>query len=121
MEQMMDRKVQAVHQHLDAFELRVLERPAPTIDVYAFRMDLASLQANLDALLALPEVEPESAPTAPIDDTVLDALIEDEMPPSDSSRHAGKHPRSSRTSDDTEAGRARKRERQQFEEARGHL
>nr|ABI34335.1 Integrase core domain containing protein [Solanum demissum] len=52
MEQMMDRKVQAVHQHLAAFELCVLERPAPTTDVFAFQMELGSIQADLDTLLA---------------------------------------------------------------------
>ena len=33
MEDMMDRKVQAVNKRLDAFELRVLERLAPAIDL----------------------------------------------------------------------------------------
>uniref|UniRef100_M1D9C2 Integrase core domain containing protein n=1 Tax=Solanum tuberosum TaxID=4113 RepID=M1D9C2_SOLTU len=35
MEGMMDRKVQAVNKRLDAFELRILERSAPTIDLSA--------------------------------------------------------------------------------------
>uniref|UniRef100_M1DYY6 Integrase core domain containing protein n=1 Tax=Solanum tuberosum TaxID=4113 RepID=M1DYY6_SOLTU len=115
MEHMMDRKVQAVHQRLDAFELRVLERPAPTTNVSAFHMELASLRADLDTLLALPETEPNSAPTSSVDYTVLDALFGDEMPPHSSSRHHGMRPRSSRASDDTKAGRASKRERQETE------
>uniref|UniRef100_M1DQM0 Integrase core domain containing protein n=1 Tax=Solanum tuberosum TaxID=4113 RepID=M1DQM0_SOLTU len=53
MEQMMDQKIQAIHKCLDAFELRVLERPTPTIDVTTFQMALASLRADVDALLAL--------------------------------------------------------------------
>ncbi|KAK4727051.1 hypothetical protein R3W88_031968 [Solanum pinnatisectum] len=110
MEQMMDYKVQAIHQHLDAFELRVLERPIPTTDVFAFWMDLVSLQADLDTLLASPEADPESTPTILVDDTVLDALFRDEMPPPNSFCHAGKCPWSSQTSDDTEAKRAHKRE-----------
>lgn len=40
---MIDRKIQAIHKYLDAFELRILERPAPTIDVTAFETNLARL------------------------------------------------------------------------------
>jgi len=36
MEHMMDAKIQRVQKCLDAFEFRVLERPAPTIDVTTF-------------------------------------------------------------------------------------
>lgn len=32
-----ERKIQAAHQRLDAFEFRVLTRPAPTIDLTFFR------------------------------------------------------------------------------------
>uniref|UniRef100_M1DKL7 Integrase core domain containing protein n=1 Tax=Solanum tuberosum TaxID=4113 RepID=M1DKL7_SOLTU len=39
MEGMMDRNVQAVNKRLDAFELRVLERPAPTIDLSFFQAE----------------------------------------------------------------------------------
>ncbi|XP_049405200.1 uncharacterized protein LOC125868633 [Solanum stenotomum] len=39
-------------------------------------MELASLQAYLDTLLAPPKTEPESAPTKSVDDTMLDALSE---------------------------------------------
>ncbi|KAG5590166.1 hypothetical protein H5410_040680 [Solanum commersonii] len=35
MEGLMDRKIQAVNNHLDAFKLRVLERPAPAIELAA--------------------------------------------------------------------------------------
>uniref|UniRef100_M1DIL4 Integrase core domain containing protein n=1 Tax=Solanum tuberosum TaxID=4113 RepID=M1DIL4_SOLTU len=75
MEGMMDRKIQAVKKHLDAFELRVLERPAPTIDLSSFQSELASLWADVDAILATRTVEPQAAPTALADDTVLDALF----------------------------------------------
>ncbi|KAK4713471.1 hypothetical protein R3W88_019378 [Solanum pinnatisectum] len=110
MEHMMDQKVQAIHKHLDAFELRVLKRPTPTTYVSSFQTELASLWADLNTLLAAPETEPESAPTTPIDNTTLDALFRDEMQSPTSSHHVGKHPRSSRASDDTEAGRVSKRE-----------
>ncbi|KAG5632509.1 hypothetical protein H5410_004226 [Solanum commersonii] len=64
MEDMMDRKVQAVNNHLDAFELRVLERPAPAIDLSALQADIASLQSDVEAILAALLVEPQVAPTA---------------------------------------------------------
>ncbi|KAG5611903.1 hypothetical protein H5410_023184 [Solanum commersonii] len=60
MECMMDRKVQAINKHLNAFELRAA---------------LASLQADVDAILATPIVEPQASPTALADDTMLDALF----------------------------------------------
>uniref|UniRef100_M1DL59 Integrase core domain containing protein n=1 Tax=Solanum tuberosum TaxID=4113 RepID=M1DL59_SOLTU len=65
MEHMMDHKVQALNQPLDAFERRVLERPAPTTDVSGFKTELASLRADLDTLLDPPETERESAPISP--------------------------------------------------------
>ncbi|WMV13519.1 hypothetical protein MTR67_006904 [Solanum verrucosum] len=52
MEQMMDRKIQAFNKRLDAFESRVLKRHAPTIDITTFHTELASLCADVDALLA---------------------------------------------------------------------
>uniref|UniRef100_M1DGE0 Integrase core domain containing protein n=1 Tax=Solanum tuberosum TaxID=4113 RepID=M1DGE0_SOLTU len=60
MEAKMDHKVQAVHKRLDAFELRVLERPAYTTDMSSFRIELASLRAVVDAILATPAVAPQS-------------------------------------------------------------
>ncbi|KAG5600567.1 hypothetical protein H5410_031937 [Solanum commersonii] len=59
MEDMMDRKVQAVNNHLDAFELRVLERPATAIDLSAFQVDIASLRSDVEAILATPSVVPQ--------------------------------------------------------------
>ncbi|KAG5579544.1 hypothetical protein H5410_050171 [Solanum commersonii] len=75
MEDMMDRKVQAVNNRLDAFELRVLERPAPATDLSALQADIASLRSDVEAILAAPAVEPQVAPTALADDTVLNALF----------------------------------------------
>ncbi|KAK4723873.1 hypothetical protein R3W88_026652 [Solanum pinnatisectum] len=117
MEHIMDQKVQAVHKRLDAFKLRVLERPAPTTNVSSFKTELASLQADLDTFLAPPKTEHDSAPIAPIDNTVLDALFGDKMPLFTSSHHTGKRPHSSRTSNDIKAGRARKRKCQELEAA----
>uniref|UniRef100_M1D8P7 Integrase core domain containing protein n=1 Tax=Solanum tuberosum TaxID=4113 RepID=M1D8P7_SOLTU len=75
MEGMMDRKVQAVNKLLDAFELRVLEQSAPAIYLSALQAELASIRTDVDAILATPTVEPQAAPTALADDTVLDALF----------------------------------------------
>ncbi|WMV32672.1 hypothetical protein MTR67_026057, partial [Solanum verrucosum] len=108
-EHMMDKKVHAVHTHLDAFELKVLERSSPIVDVTTLQKEIESLHKYVTKLLAPPETEPESAPTEQVDDTVLSTLFEDGMSPPNSSRTAGKHPCSSRTSDDTKVGRASKR------------
>uniref|UniRef100_M1DL65 Integrase core domain containing protein n=1 Tax=Solanum tuberosum TaxID=4113 RepID=M1DL65_SOLTU len=45
---------------------------------------LDSLRADLDAILAPPMNVPESAPTAPVDDMVLDALHSEDTPQSES-------------------------------------
>ncbi|KAG5599608.1 hypothetical protein H5410_030978 [Solanum commersonii] len=74
-EGMMDQKVQTFNKCLDAFELRVLERPTPTIDLSSFQFELASLRTNVDAILAAPTVEPQAALTALADDTMLDTLF----------------------------------------------
>ncbi|KAG5610301.1 hypothetical protein H5410_021582, partial [Solanum commersonii] len=75
MEGMMDLKVQAVNKRLDAFELRVLERSAPAIDLSTLQADLASLRTDVNVILVAPSVEPQVAPTALADDTMLDALF----------------------------------------------
>ncbi|KAK4737437.1 hypothetical protein R3W88_001134 [Solanum pinnatisectum] len=113
MEHRMDQKVQAIHSRMDAFELRVLERPAPTVEVSTLKKELEGLHANIVVLLAPPETEPEYAPTTPGDDVMMSALFGDNMLPPDSSPIAGKRPCSGCTSDDVKAPRLRKRERQQ--------
>uniref|UniRef100_M1DA83 Integrase core domain containing protein n=1 Tax=Solanum tuberosum TaxID=4113 RepID=M1DA83_SOLTU len=110
-------QVKAIHKRLDAFELRVLDRPSPTIDVTTFQQELASLCADVAALLALTETEPESAPAVPEDEVLMTALFGNTMPPPDSSRTTGKCPRSDRTTDTEEARCLKKKECQQFEKA----
>ncbi|KAG5586154.1 hypothetical protein H5410_046588 [Solanum commersonii] len=58
-EGMMDRKLQAVNNRLDAFELRVLERPAPAIDLSTLQADIASLRSDVETILDAPSVEPQ--------------------------------------------------------------
>lgn len=118
MEHMMEQKVHVVYKRLDAFELRVLERSSPTVDVNTLQKEIESLCADITGLLSPPKTEPESAPTESIDDTMLSALFRDGMPPPDSFHNTGKHARSCFTSDDTEAGRASKRECQQTKASR---
>uniref|UniRef100_M1DVY0 Integrase core domain containing protein n=1 Tax=Solanum tuberosum TaxID=4113 RepID=M1DVY0_SOLTU len=77
MEHMMDGKIQAVHKCLDAFELRVLERHAPTIDMTTFQSKLAKLCADVDAILAPAEVVPKTTPKAKEDEVVMSALFGD--------------------------------------------
>uniref|UniRef100_M1DQR4 Integrase core domain containing protein n=1 Tax=Solanum tuberosum TaxID=4113 RepID=M1DQR4_SOLTU len=101
MEGMMDRKVQAVNKRLDAFELRVLERSAPGIDLSALQADLASLRTDVDALLAAPSVETQAAPTALADDTVLEALFSGTAEEGPAPTHAkGKRHRPHRTEEE---------------------
>uniref|UniRef100_M1DJ61 Integrase core domain containing protein n=1 Tax=Solanum tuberosum TaxID=4113 RepID=M1DJ61_SOLTU len=109
--------VQAVHQHLDAFELRVLDRPGSTVDVTILKKELESLRADVIVLLAPLETEQESTPMAQFDDVVMSTLFEDDMPLPNSSHADRKRPHSGHSSDDTEDERLRKRERQQTEVA----
>lgn len=50
-----EQKIQAVHQRLYAFNMRVLECPAspPPIDLTTFKKAVASLQANVDSILEM--------------------------------------------------------------------
>ncbi|KAG5577710.1 hypothetical protein H5410_057844 [Solanum commersonii] len=64
MEDMMDRKVQTVNNHLDAFELRVLERPASAIDLSSLQADKASLRSDVEAILAAAGCQPRGCPSA---------------------------------------------------------
>uniref|UniRef100_M1DWW6 Integrase core domain containing protein n=1 Tax=Solanum tuberosum TaxID=4113 RepID=M1DWW6_SOLTU len=115
MEGMMDRKIQAVNKHLEAFELRVLERPDWTIDLSSFQSELASLRADVDPILATPTVEPQVAPTMLVDDTVLDALFSGTAEEGPEPTHTkGKRHRFGRTEEE----KAQKRQRRQKKEAR---
>ncbi|KAK4733987.1 hypothetical protein R3W88_008248 [Solanum pinnatisectum] len=106
MEHMMDLKVQAVNKCLDAFELRVLERPTPTTNIFSFRTELDHLRADLDAILAPSMDAPKSSPIAPADDMVLDALFSEDIPQSESTHARGKRHYFSHTSDATENARS---------------
>uniref|UniRef100_M1D8C3 Integrase core domain containing protein n=1 Tax=Solanum tuberosum TaxID=4113 RepID=M1D8C3_SOLTU len=79
------------------------------------KAELASLQTDVDAILAAPTVEPQTAPTALADDTVLDVLFSGTAEQGLEPTHAkGKRHRSSRTEEE----KAQKRQRRQEKEAR---
>lgn len=65
----------AIHKRLDTFELRVHERPTPTIDVTTFQRELASLRADAVALLNPTKTEPESFLVVPEDEVVMTTLL----------------------------------------------
>uniref|UniRef100_M1DE74 Integrase core domain containing protein n=1 Tax=Solanum tuberosum TaxID=4113 RepID=M1DE74_SOLTU len=80
---------------------QVLERPALAIDLSAFEAELASLWADVDAILATPIVEPQAAPTALADNTVLDALFSGTAEEGPKPTHTkGKRHRFSRTEEE---------------------
>lgn len=92
MEHLMDKKVLVVHKLMDAFEKRVLQRLTPNMDLTTFKKDLESLRVEIDVIFYPLVTEPESAPTTPVDDTILSALFCDTMPPPTSSRATRKSP-----------------------------
>ena len=68
-------KIQEVHQHLHVFELRVLARPTPTTDLTTPQEAVASLRADMDIILEMKGLEPETAPVETTKDTMLAALF----------------------------------------------
>ena len=59
MMQFIERKIAEVNRCLDAFELRVLARPAPLVDVSTLQAAVESLRADIDMILEarVPESE----------------------------------------------------------------
>ena len=62
MAQHTERKIAEVHQCLDAFELRVLARPAPPVGMSILQTAIESLRADIDMILKARVPESE-APT----------------------------------------------------------
>ena len=84
-----ERKIAEVNQRLDAFELRVLARLAPPVDVSTLQAAVASHYADIDTILEarVPESKPPSV--EPAEDTVLAALFAtSEIPPPPPREHA---------------------------------
>uniref|UniRef100_M1DZD8 Integrase core domain containing protein n=1 Tax=Solanum tuberosum TaxID=4113 RepID=M1DZD8_SOLTU len=109
----MDRKIQLVNKCFDAFELRVLEQPDSTIDLSFFQSNLTSLGADVDAIIATSAVEPQAAPTALADDTVLDALFSGTAEDGPEPTHTkGMRHRSGRTEEEKDQKRKRRQEKE---------
>ncbi|TMX01079.1 hypothetical protein EJD97_025233 [Solanum chilense] len=109
-----ERKIAEVHQRLDAFELRVLARPAPLVDVSTLQAAVDSLRADIYMILdtRVPEFEGPSVQAA--EDTVMAALFAtSEIPPPPPREHAKR-----RRGQEEDKARARKKERREMEAAR---
>ena len=77
-----EHKIVEVHQRLDAFELRVLARPAPPVDMSTLQTAVDSLYADIDTILEARVPESEAPSDEPAEDTVLTALFAtSEIPP----------------------------------------
>ena len=114
MVQYTERKIAEVHQRLDDFELRVLARPAPPVDVSTLQAAVDSLRADIDTILEarVPESEAPSGDHAK--GTVLVALFAtSEIQPLAPREHDKR--RRDRVEDEA---RARKKERREIEAAR---
>ena len=110
MQKFTERKMSKVNQHLDSFELRVLARPTPPVDVSTLQAVVDSLRANIDMILEARV--PKSV--EPTEDTVLAALFATSEIPPPPPRENEKR-RRGRAEDEA---RARKKERRKMEAAR---
>ena len=78
-----------VHQCLDAFELRVLARPAPQVDVSILQAAVNCLRTDIDMILDARLPDSEAPFAEPAEDTVMAALIAtSEIPPPPPREHA---------------------------------
>ena len=78
-----------VHKRLDAFELRVLARLAPPVDVSTRLAAVDNLRADIDTILEARVPEPEAPSVEPAEDTVLAALFATlNIPPPPPREHA---------------------------------
>ena len=67
---------------MDAFELRVLDRPASPVDVSTLQAAVDSLRADINMILEARFPESEARSVKPGEDTVLAALFTtSEIPP----------------------------------------
>ena len=112
--QFTERKIAEVNQRLDAFDLRVLARQSPLVDVSTLQAAIDSLRADIDTILEARVPEPEAPSVDPAEDTVLAALFATSEVPPPPPRESAKR-RRGRAEDEA---RARKKERREMEAAR---
>ena len=109
-----ERKIVEVHQLLNAFELRVIDRPAPSVDVLNLQAAVDSLRADIDMILEARVPESEAPSAEPAEDIVMAALFAtSEIPPPPIQEHAKR-----RTGREKDEARAWKKERCEMEAAR---
>ena len=81
-EEFIERKIAEVNQRLDAFELRVLARPAPPVDVSTLQAAVDSLREDIDTILEARVPESKAPSVEPAEDTVLaDLFATSDIPP----------------------------------------
>ena len=109
-----ERKIAEVHQNLEAFELRVLSRPTPPVDLSTLQAAVDSLLVDNDMILKdrLPESEAPSA--EPAEDTVMAALFATSEIPQPPPRENAKCPRGR----EEDEARSRMKEHREMEVAR---
>ena len=93
MQQFTERNIAKVNQRLDAFELRVLARPAPPVDVSTLQAAVDSLRADIDMILEARVLDSEAPSVEPAEDTVLAALFATSYIPPPPSRESAKRRR----------------------------
>ena len=82
MVQFTERKIAEVNQRLDDFELLVLARPAPPVDVWTLPAAVDSVRADIGTILETKVRDSKAASVEPVEDTVLAALFAtSEVPP----------------------------------------
>uniref|UniRef100_M1DGJ9 Integrase core domain containing protein n=1 Tax=Solanum tuberosum TaxID=4113 RepID=M1DGJ9_SOLTU len=111
-------RVQIFEAQIETLLQHSLSHHPPTTNVSFLRKELDSLQPDLDKILVPPTHEPESSPTIPGDDTVLDALFREDLPQPKSTHAQGKRPHSSCIYYTIEDARIKKWERQHTDQAR---
>lgn len=75
--QQTEKNISMVHKCVNAFELRVLSRPTPTIDLTALQEDVQNLWADGDSILEMRGNESKIAPFKLTENTVFVALFVD--------------------------------------------
>ena len=109
-----ERKITEVHRRLEAFELWVLARPAPPVDMSTLQTAVDSLYADIDTILEARVPESEAPFVKPAEDTVLATLFAtSEIPPPPPRENAKR--RRGRAEDEA---RAQKKERREMEASR---
>ena len=75
MAQHTEQQIMEVHQYLDEFELWVLARPSPTVDLTILQVAVENMRADLDTILEARVPQSEAPFVDPAEDTVLAALF----------------------------------------------